>query len=78
MVQWEPPKDDAKYMLSYMLSSRLAYATSKVIEPKPLTDNDADEKPAKSLRGARYMSGHKSDARVPILRGIMKILKVKV
>ena len=54
MVQWEPPKDDARYMLSYMLSSRLAYATSKVIEPKPLTDNDADEKPAKSLRGARY------------------------
>ena len=54
MVQWEPPKDDARYMLSYMLSSRLAHATSKVIEPKPLTDNDADEKPAKSLRGARY------------------------
>ena len=53
MVQWEPPNDDARYMLSYMLSSRLAYATSKVIEPKPLTDNDADEKPAKSLRGAR-------------------------
>lgn len=54
MVQWEPPKDDARYMLSYMLSSKLAYAASRVIEPKPLTDNDADEKPAKSLRGARY------------------------
>lgn len=49
-----------------------------VKEPKPLTDNDADEKPAKSLRGARYMSSHESDARVPILRGIMKILRERV